>query len=201
MEKKRIFLSYRRDDSGDITGRIHEHLSKIFGEEAIFFDVIKSIPLGREFGEYITEAVSEVSVMLVIIGKQWADIKDANGIIRLFKSDDWVRLEVEAGLARGSKFPTIPIFVQGSSLNENQLPAPLKPLSRRNGLQIRREPDFKHDIESLIEGITALGVSRLPESDDSGREKRTVKADHGSIAIGGNANGSTFHLGLPTDKD
>jgi hypothetical protein len=51
MGEKQIFISYRRDDSGDVARRIHEHLSTAFGQEAVFFDAINSIPLGRDFGD------------------------------------------------------------------------------------------------------------------------------------------------------
>lgn len=201
MEEKQVFISYRRDDSGDVTGRIHEYLAKAFGEDALFFDVINSIPLGREFGEYISDAVSKVKVMLVVIGKQWANITDSDGKLRLENPDDWVRLEVEAGLARGKSFPVIPIFVQNSSLKEDQLPTSLKPLIKRNGIQVRREPDFKNDLEMLVEGITALGVPKLPDSNRINDVSRIVTADRGSIAIGGNAVGNTFNLGKPIDDE
>src|SRR5215213_810903 len=200
MSEKYIFISYRRDDSGDVSGRIHEYLAKVFGEDALFFDVINSIPLGREFGEFITQAVAQVKVMLVIIGREWVDIKDSHGRIRLEQPEDWVRLEVEAGLARGNSFPVIPVFVQNSSISENQLPTSLKPLVKRNGMQVRREPDFRNDLTRLIEGISALGVSKLAESNTSDSVNRTVKADRGSIAIGGNAVGNTINLGRPSDE-
>jgi len=201
MGEKHVFISYRRDDSGDVTGRIHEYLVKAFGDDAVFFDVINSNPLGKEFGEYISDAVSKVKVMLVVIGNQWANIKDPDGKLRLENPDDWVRLEVEAGLARGKSFPVIPIFVQNSSLKEDQLPTSLKPLIKRNGIQVRREPDFKNDLEALVEGITALGVPKLPEANRINDVSRIVIADRGSIAIGGNAVGNTFNLGKPIDDE
>ena len=44
----RIAISYRRDDSLDITGRIFDRLAGHFGREAVFRD-IDSIPLGPIF--------------------------------------------------------------------------------------------------------------------------------------------------------
>ena len=41
-----IFVSYRRSDSSDVTGRIFDQLKARFGEERLFKDV-DSIPLGR----------------------------------------------------------------------------------------------------------------------------------------------------------
>lgn len=201
MGEKHIFISYRRDDSSDVTGRIHEYLAKAFGEDTLFFDVINSIPLGREFGEYIFDAVSKVKVMLVVVGKQWANIKDVDGKLRLENPDDWVRLEIEAGLARGNSFPVIPIFVQNSSLKEDQLPTSLKSLIKRNGIQVRSEPDFKNDLEALVEGLAALGVPKLPEFSKKNNVSQNVTANRGSIAIGGNAIGNTFNLGKLNDDE
>ena len=48
----RIFLSYRRTDSADVTGRIFDRLSVQFAKEKIFKDV-DSIPLGVDFRTYI----------------------------------------------------------------------------------------------------------------------------------------------------
>ena len=157
-ERKQVFISYRRDDSGDIAGRIYEYLAKAFGEDAIFFDVLKSIPYGQDFEKSIEEAISQVKVMLVVIGKSWADIRDSEGNRRLDQQEDWIRKEVEAGLTRGDVLPIIPVFVQNASVHRDQLPVSLQPLLKRNGMPIRREPDFKTDISRLIEAINTCGV-------------------------------------------
>jgi hypothetical protein len=43
-----IFISYRRDDSVDITGRIYDRLVQHFSRDTVFKDV-DSIPLGIDF--------------------------------------------------------------------------------------------------------------------------------------------------------
>ena len=48
----KITISYRRDDSMDITGRIFDRLTSRYGREAVFRD-IDSIPPGRDFREHI----------------------------------------------------------------------------------------------------------------------------------------------------
>ncbi len=35
----KIFLSYRREDTADVTGRIDDRLVQQFGREAVFMDV------------------------------------------------------------------------------------------------------------------------------------------------------------------
>ena len=44
----KIFLSYRREDSADIAGRIFDHLERRFGRERLFIDV-DSIRYGEDF--------------------------------------------------------------------------------------------------------------------------------------------------------
>lgn len=36
QEKPKIFISYRRDDSGAAAGRLYDHLESKFGEASIF---------------------------------------------------------------------------------------------------------------------------------------------------------------------
>ena len=47
-----IFISYRRNDSADVTGRIYDRLVYGFGKETIFKDV-DSIPFGVNFRSYM----------------------------------------------------------------------------------------------------------------------------------------------------
>lgn len=110
---KKLFLSYRRADNADITGRIAEHLKRTFGEEAVFRDV-HSIPLGEDFREHLRKAVGECHALLVVIGSQWLDVRDARGNRRFDAPEDWVRIEIEAGLARQG-LPVIPLLVGGAS--------------------------------------------------------------------------------------
>jgi hypothetical protein len=59
----KIFISYRREDSADVTGRIYDRLVNVFGEDAIFKDV-DSIPLGVNFKKYLDDKVQECQVTL-----------------------------------------------------------------------------------------------------------------------------------------
>jgi len=80
MEK--VFISYRRDDSADIAGRIYDRLADHFGRDAIFKDV-DSIPLGVDFKKYLEGVVSQCVVELVVIGKTWLTAADDKGKRRL----------------------------------------------------------------------------------------------------------------------
>ncbi len=66
----KILISYRREDSIDVTGRIHDRLVKDFGPGAVFMDV-DSIPYGVDFRTYLDEQVSQCEVFLAVIGRDW----------------------------------------------------------------------------------------------------------------------------------
>lgn len=143
-----IFISYRRSDSADITGRIYDRLVEEFGEDLIFKDV-DSIPLGVDFKEYLDRKVGECRVVLAVIGDRWVDAADETGNRRLEDPDDFVRIELESALARG--IPVIPLLVRNARMpQEEDLPPGLRKLVFRNGVPIRPDPDFHRDMDRLI---------------------------------------------------
>jgi len=146
-----IFISYRRSDSADNAGRIYDRLVEEFGEDPIFKDV-DSIPLGSDFKEYLNQKVSECNVLLAIIGDRWLDASDETGKKRLEDPDDFVRVEIESALDKG--IPVIPLLVRGAQMPvEEDLPPSLRKLVYRNGLQIRPDPDFHHDMDRLVSAV------------------------------------------------
>src|SRR6266446_6849141 len=65
-----IFISYRRDDTSDVTGRIYDRLIQHFGKDSVFKDV-DSIPLGVDFKKHLRDSVARCDVLLTVIGRQW----------------------------------------------------------------------------------------------------------------------------------
>ena len=148
----RIFLSYRRADSADVTGRIYDRLAEYFGEAAIFKDV-DSIPPGIDFKEHLEKAVGKCKIFLVVIGDKWLEVSDSLNTNRLQDPRDFVRIEVEAALKRNILI--IPLLVRGASMpEEEQLPPSLQKLVYRNAISIRPDPDFHRDMDRLIAAIT-----------------------------------------------
>jgi hypothetical protein len=82
--------------------------------------------------------------MLVLIGRDWAEVKDEEGRPRLHNPGDFVRLEIEAALKRD--IVVTPILVQGAHMPApEQLPAEIRDLVYRNGFELshnRWESDF-----------------------------------------------------------
>ena len=150
----RIFISYRRRDSADVTGRIYDRLVNHFGEGNVFQDV-EDIPLGMDFSEYIQGVVGKCDAFLAIIGSQWLDAADKGGGRRLDNRADNVRIEIESALLR--KIPLIPVLVGGAEMPaEDALPESLRKLATRNAIHVRPNPDFRPDMTRLIEGLEEL---------------------------------------------
>ena len=147
---EKIFLSYRRDDSADATGRIYDRLVQRFGKEQIFKDV-DSIPLGVDFREHLGNVVGRCNLVLVVIGDHWIDAGQA-GARRLDDAADFVRIEIEAALER--KIPVVPVLVRGATIPaDSALPPSLRALAYRNGMSVRPDPDFHRDMDRLIAGL------------------------------------------------
>jgi hypothetical protein len=65
-----IFISYRRQETSGLAGRLYDRLANEFGNHRIFMDV-DTIPPGVDFTEAITQRVSTCQVVLAVIGPQW----------------------------------------------------------------------------------------------------------------------------------
>ena len=148
----KIFLSYRRQDSAGISGRIYDRLVKRFGAKAIFMD-IDSVPSGVDFRSHVRSALTECEVMLVVIGRDW----EGNDVDRrrIDDPDDFVRIEVEAALERA--LPVIPIVVDRAKMpGKTDLPNTLQRLAYLNGIFLDQGRLFHHQANQLIESIELL---------------------------------------------
>ncbi len=109
----RIFISYRREETAYPAGWLFDRLVEHFGQGQVFKDV-DSIQLGDDFVEVITAAVAGCDVLLALIGDQWLTITGEDGRRRLEDPSDFVRLEIEAALARNIR--VIPVLVDGARM-------------------------------------------------------------------------------------
>jgi hypothetical protein len=151
VQNHRVFISYRRADSIDICGRIYDRLVRDFGERNVFKDV-DNIPFGVDFVEYLDNQVKECTVLLGVIGPKWMDVTDDGGRRRIDDPNDFVRIEIESALKRN--ILVVPLLVGGAVMPyAGDLPESLQPLTRRNGFQIRPDPDFHSDMTRLIKRL------------------------------------------------
>lgn len=158
----RIFISYRRMDSADVTGRIYDRLIQVYNKDFVFKDV-DSIPLGVDFREYLHRMVSISTIFIAIIGRNWENAQDDNGNRRLDNPDDFVRIEIASALSRNIR--VVPLLVQNSSMPlVDKLPEDLKNLCYRNGTSIRPDPDFHNDMDRLINGLSKIKITNNENS-------------------------------------
>ena len=150
----RLFISYRRDDTQDITDHVYEKLAARFGAANIFMDV-DSIPIGADFRKILRDAVAGCDVALVMIGRQWLTVQDGAGARRLDNPNDFVRIEVEAALSRN--IPVVPVLTQGVAMpRESDLPPSIGELSYRHGVEVRSGQHFAGDVDQLIRRLAPL---------------------------------------------
>ena len=146
----KIFLCYRRDDTEYVAHRLHAHLVDSFGRLAAFLDA-DSIPLGVDFVEHIQTILKSCSAVIVLIGRDWLDVRDHKGKRRLDDPNDHVRTEIITALKLG--VPVIPVLVQNVSMPDaDELPTEIRPLVRRNGIHISAT-QWKNDVERLVGAI------------------------------------------------
>src|SRR5690349_11126904 len=128
----KIFLSYRRQDSAGVAGRIFDRLRTYFGNDAVFMD-IDSIPVGEHFRKHIDLAVGQCDLVLAVIGPKWAGEADTHQ--RIDNSRDFVRIEIESALKR--EIPVIPILIDRTTMpTESELPPSLAGLTYRNAIDV-----------------------------------------------------------------
>ena len=146
-----VFVSYRRNDSADVAGRIYDRLVAALGAKNVFKDV-DAIPIGVDFRAHLSEAVQRADVVLAVIGPQWAAQRSQDGGRRIDDERDYVRIELSTSLARG--IPVVPVLVGGAQMPAKEdLPPALADLAFRNAVAVRSDPDFHTDLDRLIRGL------------------------------------------------
>ena len=146
----KIFINYRREDSIGSAGRLHDRLARTFGQNNIFMDV-DNIPAGADFVMHLNNKVATCKIFLAVIGPHWLDAKDQAGQRRLHNPDDFVALEIASALDRNIR--VIPVLVDGAAVPKaSELPDSLKPLARRQAVEVR-QLHFGRDADALTRRV------------------------------------------------
>lgn len=166
----KIAISYRRDDTLQITGRIYDRLAERYGEQNVFRD-IDAQHAGLDFRQKIDRYFGECDVAVAIIGPRWLGSKP-DGSSRIRDGGDYVRYEIEAGLRR--KIPVIPVLTDDTTMPaEGDLPDTLKPFAYHEAIDVSSGKDFKNHVSGLIDQLDAIFKTRgipnpLPKKEASG---------------------------------
>ena len=155
----RIFISYRRADSGGWAKSLHDSLEERLGTGRTFRDV--SMQSGVDFHEHVESLLDRCDVLLAVIGKRWASITDADGERRLDNPDDLVRGEIARALQR-QDVQVIPVLVDGAQMPaERELPPDLKALSRRHAQELT-DSRWEYDVDVLTRRLREVLGEKPP---------------------------------------
>lgn len=169
----RILLSYRRADTGIITGRIFDRLVQHFGKDSVFMD-IDNIPFGLDFREHLNVQLAKCEIVVAVIGPDWLGAGEGD-VTRIDDETDFVRIEVEAALNRN--IPIIPLLVDRAPMPKaSQLPESLKSFTFRNAAEVDTGRDFHSHMDRLIRAVDQL-LGQPPEQNRSHTTSRDTSRD------------------------
>lgn len=179
MSSAQVFISYRRDDGAGYARAIAAELGQRFGGDRVFMDV-DDIGAGQGFAEVIRQAVGGASVLLVLIGRRWRGEREGQGA-RIDDPDDFVRLEVAAGLRRGMR--VIPVLLDGAAMpSAADLPDEIRALCGLQALELGNTR-FAADIDRLAAALAqTLGASPRPVN--TGRRLAIAAVLAGVVVLG-----------------
>ncbi len=150
----KVFISYRRTDTGYLASMLAGKLSEEFGPDSVFFDV-DNIPLGVDFRRHLDDAVAGCDVLLALVGDQWLTTVDSNGKRRLDDKNDFNRIEIESALTRG--IPVVPVLAGHAKMpSETDLPESLREFAYRNASELRSGGDLRLQLDRMISGLKPL---------------------------------------------
>src|SRR2546430_4177437 len=145
-----IAISYRREDSLPIAGRLYDRLQAEFGRGNLFMD-FDCIPPGADFRQHIKQMIERSKLVIAIIGPHWlGEQPDASR--RIDNPADFVRLEIAYALEGG--IPVIPLLINTTQMPKPEmLPADIQELAFRHALPLDSGMDFHIHTDRLITGI------------------------------------------------
>jgi hypothetical protein len=163
-----FFISYRRSQSGFAAEALRKELVGRFPERSVFMDRARLVP-GQSWPREIQEAIRGCSVMLVLMGPQWADARNPDGTRRLDDPGDWVRREVETALRQPGTV-VLPLLTDGAAMPAgSRLPETLADLCRRQSFAL----DGGHvaeNVDSLVEAFQLVRRAAARPSREESRE-------------------------------
>jgi hypothetical protein len=154
----KLFISYRRFDTEQATGRIFDFLVGRYGKERIFFDT-ETIPAAGDFRKHIQTALRESAVLLAVIGPDWCKTPRWHARFRFWFNPpaklDYVEMEIEAAISEGVAI--LPILVMGATMpSARRLPPAIRPIVNINAANVRAGRDFQSDMDFIAQTIDRL---------------------------------------------
>jgi hypothetical protein len=126
----RVFISYRRADTAQAASWLFSRLTEHFGQQQVVEDVDPA-PYGGNLAQAIGAAVASCDVFVLMIGPHWMAVTGEG----LHDPNDYVRLAMEAALARG--ILVLPVTIDGARMPvHGELPPSLASMAGQPAFQI-----------------------------------------------------------------
>src|SRR5947208_14948110 len=109
-----IAISYRRQDSNPVAGRLYDRLQAEFGKDTVFMD-FDSIPYGVDFREHIKSTLERAAVVVAVVGPGGLG-GQTDASRRIDDPSEFVGLQIAGRLSR--RFPVIPIWAQTTPIQK-----------------------------------------------------------------------------------
>jgi hypothetical protein len=176
-----IFVSYRRNDAPAHAGRIYDRLAERVGKDNVYMDLDSTVP-GADFGDVIEQTIAQCDALIAVIGRDWVSaLRPSRRVRRADGSEDWVRREIAAAIARNIR--VIPVLVQGARMPLSaELPDDIKGLARRHAMELS-ETAWSAQLGLLMDALpvataTSLSAGGLQPSEPSASGRGRPLAHH-----------------------
>lgn len=145
----KFFVCYRRDDTKQIAGRVHDKLLTRWDADSIFFD-IDSVPLGVDFRVFTRKTLTSCTHMLVLVGNQFVGARSEEP--RIFDQNDLVRTELEMAFSMG--LTIIPVTIDDARMPvPDLLPKEIQHFSFLNAAKLDSGADFHAHMSRIIKAL------------------------------------------------
>lgn len=178
---RKIFISYRREDSAAAAGRVYDRLSRLLPKQNLFFDV-DAVRGGEDFVQRIEAEIGESDAVIVFIGEKWLAPGRRSKKPRLWDASDFVRAELKAALAR--PMLVLPVLIGDAQMPKpEQLPEDVRGLASKNALRLRHE-SFDDDTENIVAAVLG-GADKIRAWEEKGSLPRKMLYGIGGALLAG----------------
>jgi Zn-dependent protease with chaperone function len=142
----KIIVSFRREDTRSVVGRIEDTLADFFGDNNVVVGIERLIDPGDDFVEAIEFAISSCNVLIVVVGEQW------NSHPWMANKNDYDHLAIMTAL--NASITIIPVFVDGSQFPK-EMPDTVAGILQRAGISIATST-IRDDLQQLVIALQKL---------------------------------------------
>lgn len=152
----RVFISYRSADGKKDADRLCADLSRLYGDDQIFFDK-QDLRGGMAWRSAIEQALGSRPVVLLLITPALLGETHPEGGRRIDRGDDPIVAEMHA--ARESGAIIVPLLTEGTLMPPlRDWPAALRFIPEAHALKLRTD-DWADDVERIVEDLTRHGIA------------------------------------------